>query len=181
MAFYPTPSSAGTGIVVVPCVHPSVCPVPKDVTALNFKGYFRDLPEIHYCEAQYHDADCYSKWPCSVDFCAFHRTLKLSMISFHQVWGTAFQLKCKLFKDFMYRPEIWWGYTHYYEADSLLQIDVFGHFCAFHGTLKCSMHDMLGPGLMSEDEHLVTLGPFKPPFVVPYVVCPSVRPPALVR
>ena len=98
MAFYPLPSSAGTGIVVVPCVHPSVCPVPKDVTALNFKGYFRDLPEIHYCEAQYHDADCYSKWPCSVDFSAFHRTLKFSMIGLHQVWGTAFQLKCKLVK-----------------------------------------------------------------------------------
>ena len=50
--------------------------VPNDVTALTF----RYVSEIGWDDAQYHEVDRYLKWLCYANFCAFHSTLKFSMI-----------------------------------------------------------------------------------------------------
>ena len=49
----------------------------------NFKD-FNYRPEIWWDDAQYHEAVCYLKWPCLVNFCMFHGTLKFSMIGLDQ-------------------------------------------------------------------------------------------------
>ena len=41
----------------------------------SFRKYW---PEIWWDDAQYCGADCYVKWWCAADFCAFHGTLKFS-------------------------------------------------------------------------------------------------------
>ena len=60
-----------TDIVVAPCVHLSF---PIDVTSHSLRIWVMGLPWRF-------------KWLCSANFCAFHRTLKFSMIGLDQVWG----------------------------------------------------------------------------------------------
>ena len=45
---------------------------------------FNYRPEIYWADAQYHEADCYLKWPCSANVCTFHGTLKFSPIGLGQ-------------------------------------------------------------------------------------------------
>ena len=53
---------------------------------------------------------------------------------FDQVWGTTLPLY--LFKDFSYRPEIWWDDAQYDEADLYAKWPCSVNICTFHGTLK---------------------------------------------
>ena len=53
---------------------------------------FRYQHQILWGDVQYHGADQFKKWPCSANFCAFHGTLKFSMIGLDQVWGTTLPL-----------------------------------------------------------------------------------------
>ena len=64
----------------------SVCPSARLSVRLSIcpSRNFRYQPKIWWDDAQYHEADCYLKWPCSANFCAFHGTLKFSMIGLDQ-------------------------------------------------------------------------------------------------
>ena len=62
-----------------------------------------------------------------------HLSLPLSV---SPSWMT---LPLKLFKDFSYQPEMWWGDAQYHEANRYLIWPCSAKFCAFHGTLKFSM------------------------------------------
>ena len=54
-------------------------------------------------------------WPCSAKFCAFHITLKFSMVDLSQVWGMMIYIEgCEW-------PEIWWYDAMYHEADHYLK------------------------------------------------------------
>ena len=64
-----------------------------------------DTHEICWGDAQYREAGRYLKWPCSVIFSAFDRTLTFSMVSLNQGRGTVVHIKkCG---EITLRPETW--------------------------------------------------------------------------
>ena len=69
-----------TGIFIVSCVRPSVCPSGRPEWQ-RYRSIFLYFLKIISCiisiwlgDAQYHEADHYLKWPCSANYCAFHET-----------------------------------------------------------------------------------------------------------
>ena len=84
-----------------------------DVTAVLFKD-FRYWSEI-WSDVQYHEADCYLKWPCLANFSVFHGTLNFSMTGLDHVW--AHIRKCE---EILLWHEIWWLDLMYHEANHYL-------------------------------------------------------------
>ena len=105
--FYPRPPTAPQRIFVVSCPagHPSVCLSQHLSVPNNFATLFKDFSYQHkiwWDDAQYHEADCPLKWPCSTYFaCSIEGIFKFSMICLDQVWGT-------LPLYFSYWSEIYW-------------------------------------------------------------------------
>ena len=110
---------------------------PSLITILTFQD-FSYWPEIWWDDAQYHEADYYSKWPCSANFCT-----EISMIGLDQVWGMMTHIrKCE---DITLLPEICWCEAMYHEADYYLKWLHSANVCIFWSWLE----------VLSFSEHLV--------------------------
>ena len=65
---------------------------------------FRYPPEIWWGDAQYNEADCCVKQSCWANCCAFHGTLKFSMIGLHGLYLSDNVIALSLFKKFKCWP-----------------------------------------------------------------------------
>ena len=71
---------------VRPSVQSSVCPSRTTLPHWSFRD-LRYQPVILWDDAPYNKAGRYLRWLCSVNFCAFHGTLKFSITAPDQVGG----------------------------------------------------------------------------------------------
>ena len=86
-----------------------------DITTHKFLG-ISDISFTFDIDTQHSEAEHYTKWPCLINFCAFHGNSSLPWYA----WGWTLS-RPKLYRELIYLLEIWGDGAQHNEADRYLK------------------------------------------------------------